>query len=479
MVSCAMRIKPGPLLIGALSLAMCLAVTLGWESRQRGAYSGDGYTNNNVMHGGRNFAHFGLLAMKMVPVQAPVPPDATAISQIPRRLFYTHYPPGPDIVQFLLFKLGLESQRSHQLAQYAVTIAGIVFCWLALGTFFTGWPRIYAYMAALLSCSFIFFADSLQSFSWFFFFIWLYLYLVFNRPHVGMFFAIGLFSSWFSLDTVVPLQCLSLIPLGLKKLPLRRRLLLAAAMPCGEATGFALHLLHNALFLGGLSEAFQDIFKSYRQRAGAMSPEELNDPSLNYSLARHGVKYIIGLQWFYTLPLVAAAAAGWALAKRRPLPVLMPYLAMACIAGALLWQMAMKQHSMIHGFTIRHADVFVVLGLGFFTEWALKAKKPALRAMPPILALALLTHTTLSLAGVEGVAFKHWAVRVLVKDEHRAAWACLQEYRLRYSSELEGGKQVIRQYLPGEAGVKNCQRAPTAVPSTAANNLAALVLFLR
>jgi hypothetical protein len=472
------------LAVTALSLIFCLAVTWGWPWDKRGAYSGDGYTNKNIMVSSHNFQRFGFAPLKFIPVQQSVSADVKTADQIPLDLYYTHYPPGPDWIHGALYTIGIRSGRAHQMLQYIVTVLGMSFCWMALAAFFTGWPRVFAYGAALLSCSFVFFADSLQSFSWFFLFIWLYLYLLFTKPRAGAFFALGFISSWFSLDTVIPLQSLALIPLGMA-LPLKRRLILAAAMPLGEATGFTLHVLHNAWLLGGIPAALTDFFHSYRQRTGVMTNAELElrfkqHESLEYNFARHAVKYVLSLQWFYTLPLVAAATWGWNQGWKKRKPPMVAYVFSACVLGAVIWQIAMKQHSMIHAFTVRHADVFVVLGFGFFAQWALGSRKACVKALPAVLLLALAAHTTLAVARVEGTALRLWATNMLVAPAQRVSWACLQKKRLRNSSELEGAKTVVHEYLSAQVGLaEDCWNSTPPPPPSVAGNIAAFILYIR
>jgi hypothetical protein len=265
----------------------------------------------------------------------------------------------------------------------------------------------------------------------------------------------------------------------MKKLPLKTRLLLAAAMPLGEVIGFTLHVLHNGLVLEGVGNAVADFFKAYRERTGLMDAKELAHTDLEYSFLRHAGKYIIGLQWFYTLPLAAAAALGWVLARKRQTPTAFGVLAAACLGGGLLWQIGMKQHSMIHGFTIRHADLFIILGFGFVCEHALKSKRAFWRAAPMVLLLILLTHTTMAVAQVECVTVKKWAIGVLIKDEQKSTWACSQTYRLRSTTDYEGTRAIIQGYLPSAAAVEECKSRPTTIPNTLSNEFAAFLLFLR
>jgi hypothetical protein len=59
---------------------------------------GDSYSDYNVMTAGRNFQKYGFVRMKLTPVLL----DASLVTSADRRLYYTHYPQLPDLMNGVL-----------------------------------------------------------------------------------------------------------------------------------------------------------------------------------------------------------------------------------------------------------------------------------------------------------------------------------------------------------------------------------------
>ena len=374
----------------------------------RGHYTGDGLDNNYVWFASKNFAVNGFFRFHFVPIHQEIvlEPGLPLPENLP---FYTHYPPGSEWIHGVLYKLGVHSRGGHQIFSLLLMYAAALLAFHVLLRLFQPWPAVLAWSVCILTPSFIFFADSLYAYTWFFLFNWYFLHRILDlKQEVEVvkrislyrwateFFFIGFIASWFSIDAIIPLLSIGLItffviPNGIR---FKYGLILAAAAPLGEFIGFGLHILKNAAVLGGVGAAFNDMFSAFLNRTGQNS---------NYVLTRHLGKLIIGFPWFFTVPVIILAICGWYKKFTEDRDRFWVGLFCATLVGALSWQIMMKQHAMIHDLTLRHAELFIVFGFGLFCQTAKSFKT---RIVVGGTLAFLIAHSLLGVLQIEGTSLK-------------------------------------------------------------------------
>jgi len=441
-------------ILSAFLLSVGLATFVSFTFDHRGHYTGDSISNDNLWIASKNFATNGFLKLRFVPIHEeivlrPELPLPATLS------FYTHYPPGGDWIHGLLYKLGMHSRTAHQVFSLSLMYVGALLALRVLLRLFQPWPAVLAWSVCILTPSFIFFADSFHAYTWLFLFDWYFLHLILDLKRdfdtvktVNLyrrainFFLLGFIGSWFSIDAVIPLLSVGLsiffvIPEGIR---FKYGLILAAAAPLGEFIGFGLNILKNAAVLGGVGEALSDMSSAFLARTGQTNP---------YILTRHLGKLIIGFPWFFTVPVIILAICGWYRKLTKARESLWVGLFCATLIGALCWQVVMKQHAMIHDFTLRHAELFIVLGFGLFCQIAASFKSRVL--VGGVLAF-LVTHSLLGVLQIEGTSLKRPLIDWLIRGEARAGWACRQSVTLQADDlqDLHGAQSIVRQLLPGE-----------------------------
>lgn len=469
-------------LAALLILSACLSLYAMEHVDQRGHYTGDETAGFEIWTGGLNFYKHGFLALRLAPIQKSYDvADATTAVKTPK-LFYTHYPAGPDIMQGIMFHLGLHTPWSHKVFALGASMAGMLLVFLALQVWFSPVAALWGVTAMALSPAFLFFNNSRYKAPWLYLLGGALLFLLAfmsqrastlsRRWYLGLwagFFALALTAAWFSLDDVAEFMAPGLaipffFPRGQR---LRRGLPLMLALPLGEATGFALHMARNVWLFGSWEPAYLDMLTIFTRRTG--------QGLTSYDPVKHITKFILGLQWFYTLPLLGLAALGWARkigaeTRRRP-----AFIAMACgtALAVVLWQIAMREHAMIHASTYCHADAFIVLGVaGFFDS--LRPRETRLRAAGALVLLYLLAHSALAVANVEGNGAKRALIDALLPDPgERTAWSCAEHGNLAGSIERAGAKAIVEAMKPEECGPR------ASAPAGFRGRLASLVLYWR
>jgi hypothetical protein len=475
-------LHPKPILILAclLSLFFCMFVAATFVDR--GHYTGDGASNDVVVISGRNFADLGFIKLRFGALQVPMQKAPDLPVDPKNSPFYFHYPSGMDLMQGVLFKLGLSSRFSHQLFALALSFLGAFFAWKTLLLLFEPWPAAIAWSVFVLAPNFIFFADSLHMHSYFFLIKWLFFYFIAqlytlnkkgttisSRSWFLNFFGLGIVGSFFSLDLVPPTLVLGISLLFC--VPKEKRwtagLLLMMAAPIGEIIGFTLQLYKNSFVLGNFSLAVQDFLEIFKIRAGLVTGENLGG---QYNFSKHIVKFFLGTQWFFTWPLLIVALWGWftSLKKRDSF---WNSLFLASVIGTFFWAFFMRQHSMIHAFTYRHTETFAVVGLALFIQ-SLSKKYWATAGF--ICLLFISVHSALGVFQIEGTSLKRVVIQDLIPEESRESWACAQSPRLKESTELPGAKTIVGELIkPDQSDL--CQGHSQGLR----DHLAELILFWR
>ncbi len=432
----------------------------------RGHYYGDGPSNDAAWYGGKNFNKLGFLRMRGVPIQVTGVEEVPSFPVDPHNTpFYFHYPAGPDLMQGVLFRLGLENRLYHQVFGLLFSIVGSFFAWKFLSGLFDHWPALIAFSFFVLTPNFLFFADNLHGHAYFTFFHWFFLYQIFilfklvkEKKSVSYikfaftFLVLGIVASWFSIDLIPPMLILGLVCFF--TIPGRDRwtwgiaLMLAAVI--GDIAGFTLHVCKNGLVLGGFHSAVTDFLDAFMTRAGHV----VGPVHVTYNGARHFGKFLLGVQWFFTFPFLILACVGWFTILKKNRNGFWLGLFLASLIGSVFWQFFMKQHGMIHAFTYRHMEVFAVIGVALFFQFL---RPRNFRIWAPVMIAYLILHSSLGVFQVEGTPMKKAVIKLLIPQNDLGNWACAQEPRLKITTELVGAKQIIEELKKKNCGDSNYQ----------------------
>ena len=448
---------------------------------QQGHYTGDETAGLEIWTGGLNFYKHGFFALRLAPVQKGYyvvnGPSAVKTPGI----FYSHYPAGPDILQGLMFHMGLHTPRSHKILAMGVSMAGAILAYFGLQAWFSPAASLWGVAALVLTPAFLFFNNSRYKAPWIYLLEGLLLYLVAlvvrraqrlsRRGYAGLwigFFSLALLASWISLDDIPEFMAPGLalpflFPRGQR---LRRGLPLMLALPLGEFAGFVLHMARNTWLFGSWAAAFQDMFMIFMRRTG--------HGGTSYDFAKHAVKAMLGWQWFYTWPLLILATVGWARKIRdsqRHRRAALIALAGGTALAMVLWQIVMREHGMIHASTYCHGDMFAALGVAAFFD-SPGRRQGRLRVVGLACMAYLLAHSVFAVSGVEGTAVKRAMVHKLLPEPHqRVSWACRERVNIKDSIEREGAKALVDALGPEPCQMGEVPRFRGA--------LASLVLYWR
>jgi hypothetical protein len=344
-----------------------------------------------------------------------------------------------------------------------------------------------AWVIYILSPSFIFFSDVLFEFPYFIFLDWFFLSRVIlfkekleNSSSFSLscwfwqFFGLGFLAVWFSLDEMIPFLSLSLVLwfVGDGRLGKVQRGSLVLAAVVGSALSFGIHIAQNASVLGGWYPAFENFHRVFQVRIGEIDTGDIHQ---KYSLAKHVGKYFLAMQWFYTWPMILLALTGWLMRLRHCLmnPAQGRFwlgLGLSTALGAFSWQILMRQHSMIHAFTVRHADIWVILGVANFLVFA---KTNYQKVVAAVCGLIFLVHLPLCVLQIEGTFVKRTLICHLIASAERPAWACGQASAVFHSTELPGAKSIVQEMLPN-----SCAEVP-AHPSGIRAIFSGVILYWR
>jgi hypothetical protein len=362
----------------ALLLALFASLLAGALFVQRAGrpieQGGDAYSDGNTLLAGRNFARLGFARLHFLPVHVP---DPATPSPLPDE-YYTHYPPGPDLINGALRRLGVDSLAGWRLVAAAVSLASLVFWFLALAELFDPWIAALGVAAYALNFTFVWLGDSVHHYPYSDFLrlaaIWLAVRVA--RPHpraldVALLSLTLFLQPLFAFDHILFTQ---VVLFGLGATALRgeglRRLLWFAAMP---VTGFGLHLLQNVSLLG-FAGSLADLGHAFLERAlssgeGDFRPYTFGDTMWNLvGDTQHLMG--LGLGAIAVLASIGIAARGFdpvPAGARRAARVLG-----TLALGTAIWFVFMHQHAAQHPFVNRHllplASLATALGLaGIFT----------------------------------------------------------------------------------------------------------------
>jgi hypothetical protein len=339
--------------IALLAVAALLTLRAATDHSPNTHYTGDFGAEKDFLTAARNFEARGFGESGFLPVFRSRP--------------YTHYPPGPYLINGAAYVLSGGSEFAARLPSVAITLIGLVFAWKAIGLLlrrlelspppFVEWG-IFALLAggpAVLcfgdTASLQPMTEALQwaSLTW-------VLRCLFHGASLRGGVVLAFLHVWISFEWIVGMMLvLGYCLWTVRGSPRERPAPWLAVFGLGFALPVAMRLAQNAWALGGLDAALADLLSVARVRGGV-------DAASGYSAGKHAVKFLVALPWFAGVPalllvLAGARAVGSRAAADRDL---LAVLALWGI-GSLSWQLLMRQHSLVHAFTYLHFANFLVL----------------------------------------------------------------------------------------------------------------------
>ena len=368
----------GPLTWALVALALVVTgVIFAGRIHRPLEQGGDAYSDANAMLAGKNFVERGFAALHFLPVVVPDPSRPVQPDE-----YYTHYPPGADLLNGVLRSLGLRRVSSWRAFSAIVSLAGLLFWFLALRRVFGDAVAVAGVWVYALDFSFIWLGDSIHHYGYSDFLRSLAFWLGVKhadddvRPLHTVLLAVTLFAQSLLAYDYLPATHVLLLMIGatgFRGVRLRR-LLLFAAMP---VLGVGLHLAQNAWALGG-GASFTDMRGAFLERAFAsgtgdfqhFTPLGLLRTFLwdTQQLMGVGLGAIAGFALFGVAAWSVTAPPG---PRERGLKV-----AGAFAVSCLLWFVLMHQHAGEHPYSDRQLLPLAALGfaLGLTGIWALASR---------------------------------------------------------------------------------------------------------
>ncbi len=388
--------RPRPAVLAAALVPALLVAALFVQRADRPLeQGGDAYSDANAILAGRNFQSLGFLRTHLLPV---VVPDPSRPEPAPED-YYTRYPPGADLANGVLRRLGVGSLAGWRLVSAAFSLAGLAFWFLALRRLFGDGVAVAGVATYAFNFSFVWLGDSVHHYGYSDFLRSAILYAGVRladgsggrRTTAAL--AAALFLQSLLAFDYIPYSHVLLLLLGATgtRGVRGRRLLLLAAMP---VLGVGLHLLQNAWALG-LGESLDDMRRAFLQRALASGEGDFERPGL-MSMVRHLVwdsHQIMGLGIASILGLAAVGSATWAATAPEDARGRAARVTGAIAASAAVWFVLMHQHAAEHPYSNRQLLPLASLGaaLALHGAWTLGARlaRPLGFALAAALALGL------------------------------------------------------------------------------------------
>lgn len=364
----AMR-PPGPLAWGLVALAILVAgLIFGARFHRPLEQGGDAYSDANAMLAGQNFVKHGFAKLHFLPVVVPDPSTPVEPDE-----YYTHYPPGADLLNGVLRALGLRRVEAWRAFSACVSLAGLIFWFLALRRVFGDAVALAGVWAYALNFSFLWLGDSIHHYGYSDFLRSLAFWLGVKhaqddaRPRDTALLCVALFAQSLLAYDYLPATHVLLLMIGATGFRGERlkRLLLFAAMP---VLGVGLHLGQNAWALGG-GASFADMRGAFLERAfasGAGDFQHFTPIGLLRTFLRD-TQQLMGVGFGAIAGFALFGAAAWSVTappgpRERGLRVVG-----AVAVSCLLWFVLMHQHAGEHPYSDRQvlplASLAFALGL--------------------------------------------------------------------------------------------------------------------
>ena len=339
---------------------------------------GDAYSDGNAILAGRNFLELGFVRTHFLPVVVPDPsrPDPAPGD------YYSRYPPGADLINGTLRKLGIHRIEAWRLVSAAFSLIGLGFWFLALRRLFGDWVAVAGVAAYALNFSFIWLGDSVHHYGYSdllrsaAFYLGVRLSGAGRRGLETAALALVLFAQSLLAFDYIPYSHVLLLALGASgwKGERLRRLVFFAAMP---VLGVGLHLAQNAWALG-LGESLADMGDAFLQRALASGAGEFERPSLG-SLIRHLIwdtHQLMGLGLATIAGFAAFGVAAWSATGADTTRTRAARVVGVIAIATSVWFIVMHQHAAEHPYSNRQLLPLASLAcaLALYGAWTLAAR---------------------------------------------------------------------------------------------------------
>ena len=350
-----------------------ITVPLYDSGKARDAIHGDAYSDKNAYSAALYFYDFGFSNTYYLPVLGyKGNKDLTGAS------VYTHYPALPDILAGTYAKIfDTKNDKLLRIIPVFISVAFFFFIFYFLKTLLPNQEAAFiGALALVLSNYFIFWGDNLHKHLYEEFLKWLYVFFlyIYYRDGKRKKWLIVLCGLIFVLATNIsfePVTYLAVITIGLswifdRKIFSWENILLGIT----PVIGFALHFYQNICLFNSFELAFADMASSATMRT-------VGDSSIQNEMKRSlsVIDYLdIPLMWmrrierYFLIPGPAFAFLAYlGLKELKNQDKKLYGLGITLILATLSWNVAMTQHSIVHGFTTRHLGLL----FGFVTGYGL------------------------------------------------------------------------------------------------------------
>jgi hypothetical protein len=341
------------------------------NSEARAGVYGDAFSSRNVHSSAMWFSDMGYKKTKALPAfnyTGNFNPDGVEV--------YTHYPPLPDILGGVYARM-LSTKDPYRLAVFPILLSIFFFFFLqiALKKIIADQKAAFiSWIALVISCYFICWADDLHQHLYTELLKWIYIYILYRyfteikKPWMlpalcGIYFI----QSWLTYESV---PFLAIITIGFfiifKNKIFTPACFLLLLMP---VFGIALHLCQNYLYFGNWHAVIADMKNAFLKRTtgtGELSNELGRPVQLHDILKMWYYELWFRLGRMFSIPaipfIVLAVLAMSDLYRRHRIHFKM---AIVFFLAGIAWIFVMPQHAVIHTFTIKHLGVFVAFISGY------------------------------------------------------------------------------------------------------------------
>jgi len=313
---------------------------------------GDAHTQALVMVAGKNFVERGLIATRFTPLIQTKRSDYSSVK--PEYGYYTHYPPFPYYVGALVWSLGGRSLVVFKMVTLATSCAVLLLFYCLIANLVN--QGIAMLSTALYVSHSLFFEQVMETPP-----VWselfqmgAFLFLVYALELSGRRKWYALIGSWVmlflnsysSFELILSSQVF-VVAYTVWKIR-RKSLPVVLFLTAAPVMAFFLHFLNNAWVLGGMSEAFDDLFQAFMWRTLEFVP----------GLGGRDTGYLNRIGGIARYPL-------W-LAKSVWSKYGFPYPASGAIIGTLLWVLMSNKMSKL---ARNYLTVTTIFGIANITYW--------------------------------------------------------------------------------------------------------------
>ncbi len=362
--------KPSRFFLAVFLIACAVSIHSIWKifaekSEYREHYRGGIDSELNAYTAGLNFQRHGFAKLCFLPVIWRYEGSFDALM---RQRFYTHFPPGPDLVSGGLQELGIHGFYQQKVCILSLNLIAMLLLAFAIRRMLPDEQAVAPFILvsmAITSVWFVWWSGNLHKFTYEDFVMALGVWAA-VRQKERLYLLTCFIAMLFSFEPVPWLSVVGVFmaaqKVTAKTWNVRQALVFLATMVGMFFLSFGIHLFQNACYFHSLSAAMDDMRGAYHYRAGVIAAAGGG----SYSVVKQIAKGAYASLWFYGTGVLLLAGIGLktSVKKRLWLPVVL-------LCAGFVWQIALPEHGMVHALTWRHLGIglFVLATIGFLSWW--------------------------------------------------------------------------------------------------------------